>query len=377
VNRALDFADEIFQTSPWSLYDHYTASEPVAWSSRMQCYFVFGYENVRAALVSPHFTTFSAFRRTRTAIGPSALDVDGETHARLRGALAPAFRPAAVGRYAVEIVSPAVSHLLDELLATNRTDWLPEFAARLPVRVAASIVGLPQGAEAYLHKTMRPLVEFIDHGAVDYAMVVARRDELRDYLRSIMREPIPADSVIRILGDGGLAESEIVDNALLTLVAATETTSSSITNVVARIAGQPGLFEFLRLRPDLIDKAIGETLRHEPPLHLTVRFTNTAVMLAGRELPAGSPVQVCLASANRDKAVYRDPHTWDLHREGRAPLTFGAGPHHCLGSGLAHVEIKALVRELLYRFRSLEVLSPENPTARGRTFRRVPDLQLG
>ncbi|MET7708998.1 cytochrome P450 [Micromonospora sp. NPDC005413] len=373
----LDFADEIFQTNPWPLYAHYVARDSVAWSPQMNCYFVFGYPNVRAALNSPAFTTANPFRRTRTAIGLSALDTDGDMHSRMRSAFLPAFRPAAVADYATSLVLPAVRHLLDDVLGSTEPGWLPEVAARLPVSVAAAIVGLPADAHTFLRRTMRPLVVFIDHGPVEYATVVARRDELKAYLRAAMSRSTHTRSLIHLLGAGGLSEPEIVENALLAIVAATETTTSAITNVAARIFGQPQLFDLLRHVPELIPAAVAETLRHEPPLHVTLRFTTTEVSMGEHRLPAGSPVQVCLASANRDPSAYPDPDVWDLHRRGRAPLTFGAGPHHCLGSGLAQVEIETLIHELVRRFESLRVLSPATPRPRGRTFRSVPDLVLG
>ncbi|MDX3611297.1 cytochrome P450 [Streptomyces europaeiscabiei] len=343
----------------------------------MNCYFVFGYRNVRTALTSRVFATANTFRRTRTAIGLSVLDTDGEAHSRMRGALLPAFRPAAVSRHATTLVGPAVRRLLDDALAQAGPGWLPEFATRLPVSVAAEIVGLPAGADEYLREAMRPLVVFIDHGPVDYSTVVARRDELRTYIRTAMRRSSRTDQLVHMLGAGGLSEPEIVDNALLALVAATETTTSAMVNVAARVCGQPHLFDLLRRSPHLVGQAVTETLRHEPPLHVTLRYTTTEVSLGEYRLPKGAAVQVCLASANRDPSVYADPDVWQLQRQGRPSLAFGAGPHHCLGSALAREEIEALIRELTHRFESLRVVSPEVPRPRGRTFRSVPDLVLG
>jgi cytochrome P450 len=377
VIGVLDFADETFRTDPWPLYAHHVAHDPVAWSPNLNCYFVFGYSNVRAVLTSPKFTTANPFRRTRTAIGISVLDTDGDLHKQMRGAFLPAFRPAAVSHYATTLVGPAVRRLLDEVLDSAKPNWLPEFAVRLPISVAAALLGLPAGDEQFLRLTMRPLVTFIDHGTVNYGTVVAHRDELKAYLHETMRRSADVESLIGLLGAGGLSEAEVVENALLALVAATETTTSAITNVAARIFGQPGLFELLRGAPSLISAAVEETLRHEPPLHMTLRFATTEVSLGEHRLPAGSPVQVSLASANRDPSVYPEPDMWVLRRRFRAPLTFGAGPHHCLGSHLARVEIETLIHELTRRFESLEILSPAEPRPRGRTFRSVPDLVLG
>ncbi len=373
----LDFEDPAFQTDPWPLYDWHRVHQPVAWSERMGCFFVFGHDLVKHVLTSPDFTAYHPFRRSRAAFGPSALDSEGAVHARLRGTLSGPFRPKKVAGYAEDVVGGTVRHLLDELLPSGRPDWVDEFAWRLPTRVACRILGLPEDDDRRLYEMMRPLILFVDHAAAGFADVVKHRNVLRDYLRDTISSGVDRAAMLRLMVDSDtMSEDEVIDNAVLVLAAATETTCSATINLLARVAGQPGLFETLRADPSLIPAAVTETLRHEPPLHVTLRYAAHDVELAGQAIPAAASIQVCLASANRDPAVYEDPHVWDPRRERRTPLTFGVGRHHCLGSGLAQLELETVLRELTGRLDHLVVTAPANPVPRGRTFRTVPDLEL-
>ncbi|GIG56000.1 hypothetical protein Lfu02_03720 [Longispora fulva] len=373
----LDFTDPGFQTNPWPLYDWHRRHEPVTYSEAMNCYFVFGYRHVRHVLTSQDFTAHHPFRRSRVAFGPSALDSEGVVHARLRGSLTEPFRPRTVLGYQ-QVISDIVRSLVDELLPSGRPDWLDELAWRLPTRVACRILGLPEDDDRLLYQMMRPLILFVDHATVGYADVVGCRDRLRAYLRDTIDLGLDREAMLRgMVESRTLTDGEIVDNAILLLAAATETTCSAVINLLARVAGTPGLWASLRANPSRVPAVVAETLRHEPPLHVTLRYAAADVELAGCAIPAGAPVQVCLASANRDPDVFADPDTWDSGRERHVPMTFGVGRHHCLGSALAQAELETLVHELLGRLADLWTTAPTDLAPRGRTFRSVQGLRLG
>jgi len=374
----LDFADPGFQSDPWPLYDWYREHAPVCWSEEMKCFFVFGYQHVRHVLTAPEFTAYHPFRRSRVAFGPSALDSEGLDHARLRKALAGPFRPGAVTGYGGAIVEPVVGNLLGTMLNSDRDDWVDEFAWRLPTRVACRVLGIAETEDATLYELMRPLILFVDHAPVTFATAVDYRDRLRAYLRGTMANGMDRHAMLAMLAaNDNLTEVEAVDNAILLLAAATETTCSATINLIARVAGQPGLFDLVRADPDSIPAVVTETLRHEPPLHVTLRYAAEDIQLAGVDIPKGASVQVCIASANRDPEMYPEPGVWDPQRDRRTFLTFGLGRHHCLGMGLAQLELETVLRELTQRVDGLWTTAPEDPTPRGRTFRSVPGLRLG
>jgi cytochrome P450 len=371
----LDFEDPEFVSDPWPLYDWHRRNAPVVWAESLKAYFVFGYEHVREALTSPDFTAFHPFRRSRPAFGASALDTEGAEHTRLRNALAGPFRPRAVNGYATQVVATVVEQLLDELLPLGGGELAGALAWQLPTQVICRIMGLPAADAELVYRLMRPLILYVDHAPMRLSEVVAHRDQLRDYLRANGRSQ--DSSLMALLADeGGLDELEILNNSILLLAAATETTGASVVNLLARIGSEPGLFAALKRDPSSVPSAVAETLRHEPPLHVTLRYAARDLCIEGVEIPEGAPVQVCLASANRDPAAFEDPERWDPTRTRRAPLTFGVGRHHCLGSGLAQVELESLVRALTRRLDLLRVAAPLPALPVGRTFRSVPGLVL-
>jgi cytochrome P450 len=105
----------------------------------------------------------------------------------------------------------------------------------------------------------------------------------------------------------------------------------------------------------LLPKVIDETLRFEPTGHASARCTTEDVELHGTTIPAGSPVLLLMASANRDPRRYDRPEVFDIHREDTQHLTFGFGLHYCLGANLARLEGRVALDELLNRFPEWDV----------------------
>jgi cytochrome P450 len=105
----------------------------------------------------------------------------------------------------------------------------------------------------------------------------------------------------------------------------------------------------------LIPQVIDETLRFEPTGHATARYVMADVEVHGTTIPAGSPILLLLAAANRDPRRYTDPDVYDIRRQGIQHLTFGYGLHFCLGASLARLEGRVALDELLNRFPEWDV----------------------
>jgi cytochrome P450 len=105
----------------------------------------------------------------------------------------------------------------------------------------------------------------------------------------------------------------------------------------------------------LVPRVIDEALRFEPTGHATARYVMHDVEYHGTTIPAGSPILLLLASANRDHRRYADPDRFDIHREDIQHLTFGFGVHYCLGANLARLEGRVALEELVARFPEWDV----------------------
>ncbi len=171
----------------------------------------------------------------------------------------------------------------------------------------------------------------------------------------------PDDLITRLVqaeSDGArLADDDIQSVIRQLLVGGNETTTSLITNVVWRLLERRDLWERVVADPSLIDKAIEESLRYDPPVLGLFRNTTREVTMHGVRIPEGSKVMMHYAAANRDPAVFDAPDTFSLDRPSKRHLAFGLGVHFCLGAELARLEARTALTALVRRFPDLRLES--------------------
>jgi cytochrome P450 len=228
---------------------------------------------------------------------------------------------------------------------------------------------VPAADEATFTGWSRALTRSLDPSVlrsadVDVAIAGAERD-LAAYLEALLafRRRTPGDDLLSALlaveadGDRITAE-EVVDLALLLLLAGHETTVNLIGNGVLALLHAPDQLDLLRRTPDLVPGAVDELLRFDSPVQMTQRVAPEDVDLAGCRVRAGDEILLVLGAANRDPVVFADPHRLDVTRDARRHVAFGGGIHHCLGASLARVEGQVALSALLARFRHLELAGP-------------------
>jgi cytochrome P450 len=186
--------------------------------------------------------------------------------------------------------------------------------------------------------------------------------ELSDVIRGIVawKRANPADDLLTALiaaeheGDR-LTDDELVAQVVLLYLAGHETTVNLIAGGVTALLREPGQIELLRARPGLAANAVEEVLRHQSPVQQTRRITVRPYPVRGRTIPAGAFVLACLAAANRDETYWGDDaDRLRIDRENaRSHVSFGAGPHHCLGAALARLEGRVALERLVSRFPDL------------------------
>jgi cytochrome P450 len=163
------------------------------------------------------------------------------------------------------------------------------------------------------------------------------------------------DLVTAELDGEKLDDEEIFSFLRMLLPAGIETTFRSSGNLLYLLLTHPEQLEAVRADRNLIPAAIEEGLRYETPVLLTPRVTTTETSIGGVALPAGAGVTAMLASANRDPEVYDDPETFDIFRAPRQHLSFGTGPHLCLGMHLARMETRIALNALFDRLPNLRL----------------------
>jgi cytochrome P450 len=192
--------------------------------------------------------------------------------------------------------------------------------------------------------------------------IVAASEEISAITRDLIawKRGHPADDLLTALISAEhegqvLSDEELVAQVVLLYVAGHETTVNLIANGVLALLRHPDQLALLRERPDLIGNAVEEFLRYDSPVQQSRRITTAPHPVRDKVIPAGTFVITGLASANRDEEFFGpDAGRLRLDRaEARHHVSFGAGPHHCLGAALARLEGRLAIGRLVQRFPGL------------------------
>jgi hypothetical protein len=307
----------------------------------------------------------------------SFLWMDPPDHTRLRSLVSRAFTPKIVANLRPRI-EQLVTELMDAALTAGEFDLVQQIAYPLPLTIVCELVGVPAADHAAVQKWSQWLARGFDPEVLLPPEAAAQRSEAaRDfmaYFRELIdeRKRRPADDLLSALAaveDNGdtLTETELLATCVTTLVAGHETTVNLVANGVLALARNPDQIELLRQRPELIESAVEEMLRYDPPVQLTTRSATRPMTVGGREFAPGEGVVVLMNSANRDPAAFTDPERFDVSRFAQrdvAPahqLAFSLGIHYCLGAPLALLEMEILVAQLLTRVSGIDLLTDNPP----------------
>jgi cytochrome P450 len=189
-------------------------------------------------------------------------------------------------------------------------------------------------------------------------------DHIRDRQQT-KREDMISDLVYARLDDGQgdtLTFGEIVSLVRALLIAGNETTATAISHLLVLLATQPDVMEEVHRNVDddrYMNRFTEELLRWEPPSRGLTRMTTREVELGGKTLPDGAHLLLLWASGNDTETVFPSPRRFDTTRDnlGRH-MSFGAGPHRCIGAALARMEIKVTAREIVKQLTDIRLQVP-------------------
>lgn len=175
-------------------------------------------------------------------------------------------------------------------------------------------------------------------------------------------------SVVRPNGVSEPLEAAELGGFLLTVLGAgVETTTKMLAAAMVAFSRHPDEWRKLLADPSKIPQAVEEIGRYDPPLHYMGRKSTLDVTLHGVTVPAGSNVLLLIGSANRDERAFPDPDRFDIERAlTKLALTFGSGPHTCLGAALARLEMRVALEEICLEWPEFEI--DESGLRRARTF---------
>jgi cytochrome P450 len=283
------------------------------------------------------------------------LHLDPPEHTPYRRALSPLLAPQRVARFEPEIRSIS-RELLGRMVAQGGGDICEEFSSRMPIRVFNAWMNLQPEQSAQLAEVGRRY-----NVAVQSNDEVATKEtslKLYEMARAVIADrkarPLPVDqdatsSLLAARVDGQpLPEEMIVGTIRQVLVVGIIAPTVMIGSIAVHLARNPGLQQHLREHPELAEAATEEFLRLYTPYRGFARTARTDVTLHGRTIPAGEPIALVYASANRDEEVFEDASSFRLDRPNmKESVAFGRGPHMCPGAPMARLQMRVALEELL------------------------------
>jgi cytochrome P450 len=383
------------RVDPYPTFARLREQAPVYFSEAHDCWLITRYDDVSACFRDPRLsanrsTTYAAKLppEARAMLAPLvgnlgrwALLIDPPDHTRLRGLISKAFTPQAIEQLHPRITA-LTEELLDRLIRAEEFDVISDFAYLLPVIVIGELLGLPREHADRLKDWSDAFGAFLGAPAMSPTIVgdaLRAVVDLEAYFREQLdhRRAAPKDDLLTALleaheKDDRLSEQELVSTCTMLLFGGHETTTNLIGNGVLALLKHPDQLARLRQEPQRwAVSLVEELLRFDGPVLRMGRVAVEPISLRGQTIAAGDRVFLMLAAANRDPEQFVDPDRLDIGRADNRHLSFGLGPHYCLGATLGRLEARLAIPRLFERFPKLrlpEIFRPrwlENLTVRG------------
>ncbi|MCM2998332.1 cytochrome P450 [Paenibacillus cellulositrophicus] len=396
--KITQFRSAVEEFSPFEWYRHHLEHDPISYNEETNSWNVFRYEDVKRVLSDYEY--FSSVRaRTTISVGADNeagqhnsgrvdLSSDPPEHRKSRSLLSAAFTPRSLKLWEPRI-HEVVSQLIKDMGDEPVIDIVKSFSSALPTIVIADLLGVPS-EDRFLFK------EWVDHlflplpaDNVEDVQELKRQAATNYYnylyphiiaKRSQLTDDIISDLIQAEVDGERLTDDEIVRMTMFILGAGIETTSHLLSSTFySFLYDNDQIYGEVQANRELLPNTVEEMLRyrfHMAKMDRTVKQDNNVL---GVELKKGDVVVAWMSAANMDKEVFEDPFTLNIHRSNnKRHLTFGNGPHFCLGAPLARLEANiglGLFMDQFERIESVPGFKLEDhltPSAAGQTLISLP-----
>jgi cytochrome P450 family 106 len=376
INEITNFQSRAEEFFPIDWYKEMLHKHPVYYHEKTNTWNVFKHEDVKQVLSNYEYFS-SEGHRTTIYVGadnkqekPSSLTnltlVDPPQHRKSRSLLAAAFTPRSLKNWEPRIQQIA-KELVEDIPENSTVNIVEALAAPLPCMVIADLFGVPiqdrnqfkEWVDILFQPFDKERLEDIDQQKQQaakeyfqylYPIVIQKRSNLSD---DIISDLIQAEV------DGEkFTDEEIVQMTMLLLGAGVETTSHAISNTFySLLYDDDSIYEEIRNNLDLVPNTVEEMLRYRFHMSRRDRTVKKDNNLLGTELKKGDVVIAWMSACNMDEAMFEDPFTIDIHRSNnKKHLTFGNGPHFCLGAPLARLEMKIALETFAQKFSRIQAV---------------------
>ena len=324
-------------------------------------YVVTRYEDSFAILRDRRFYSASSRRpdvqSSDSTKRPLLIEMDGDEHHRLRRLVASAFTPRAADRLR-PFMRATFERLLEPPLAKGHAEAVAELCVPYPVPVICELLGAPKQDAPLFTNWADAINRKFDVDPKPHLEAIRRAaKELDEYALGMIdaRRANPADDLLSVLieaeKDGErLSSRELTSMVQTILLAGTDTTRNQLACCIAVILAYPEQWGLLCERPELVARAVEETMRHVATLRGALRFASEDIVYREVLFPKGTLLWTSAVTANMDPAAWESPETFDITAERpNQQMAFGSGVHYCLGAALARAELQEALTVLSQR----------------------------
>lgn len=317
-------------------------------------------------------------------MGHTMMRKDGEAHAVERKAIEPALRPGAVK----SCWAPRMEAIFDEVMSgfekDGEADLFHALAAPMAGRALAEILGILDVD----WQTMALWSQSLIDGAGNYANdpeIARKATEAAKGVEDAIARALPyhrANPNVSVLSSMIHAEQphtlkQIHANIKVAVGGGLNEPRDSILTMILGLLQNPDQLARVKADPNLWPTAFEEAVRWISPIGMYPRRVTRDIVFAGMQLRGGDQIGLCVGAANRDGSRFAEPDRFDVFREKKSHLAFGAGPHFCAGTWVArHMVGRLVVPKLFERLANLRLVDPDEVRIHGWVFRGPINLSV-
>lgn len=362
------FSDDVVKGDPLPIYKQLRDEAPAYYLEEYDTWVLSRFEDIWKAsgdmknLTAAQGTT-SAHLLTRVQpVTPMINMMDAPDHTRLRAAFRKPFAAPEVATME-PMIRGLVTDCLDRALEHGHMDVMADLSSQVAVAVACTISGLPPEDGPFLNDLVWRFFKREEGvtGMTDAGL--AAMGEMFAYFHEKIAERRagePQEDVLQTLLDfeqdgQKLDEDALASHLSMLIIGGSETFPKTFANIIRRLWENPDQRQMCIEDPSLIPDAYNEGLRFDMPTQFLMRVVKRPVEFAGAKMTEGQPIMFLYHSGNHDEREFESPDDFQILRRPPRIMSFGYGPHSCLGINVARLEGKICLEELLKRIPDYEV----------------------
>lgn len=375
----IDLLDgDFYAGNPFPHYAWMRENAPAYWDEKNELWAITRHADIQEVAKTPTLFNNGGGMRPKVPSIPSMINMDGKLHKKRRGLVNRGFTPRQVSEQEAK-ARQVCRDLIARIAERGECDFVMEFAAHVPMIMIGDMLGVAPEDRDMLLRWSDDLLRGTHTGAEPEVAQLAMTafTEYAGYNAKVVadRRANPGGTDLMSLLVEGVIDGESLDDeallqeSLLILIGGDETTRHVMTGGMYQLLQHPDQLAALRADPSAIPTAVEEMLRWVTPIQNMARTVTQDTVYQGQQMREGEKLVLIYPSANRDERVFDEPNRFDSTRSPNEHLAFGGyGPHFCLGSSLARLELRVFFEEVLAALPDLELAGDAPPPLRSSDF---------